>query len=236
MAALGRGLRPRDRLARQQRPRLQHLQHPQAHEGGDQGGEEEPEEVEVLEQQPVTQHVGVRHARPRQGEPEDEADDQRGETLHVSASIRKLTAIAVPKNVAVATSEAGERIALPLKPLPDVHPPAVLAPNPISAPAAEQHRHDQPPRAAGEGVGQPAVAVEPGAEDPEDDPAEHQADQQPPAGVERDTARGHGLDRVGPRARGPEALVQEPSQSDHAEPDDRPAHVPRQLLVHRNQR
>ena len=36
--------------------------------------------------------------------------------------------MAVPKNVVVATRLAGERIALPLRPLPDVHPPAVLAP------------------------------------------------------------------------------------------------------------
>ena len=41
----------------------------------------------------------------------------------------------MPKNVAVATSEAGERTALPESPLPDVQPPAVLAPKPISAPA-----------------------------------------------------------------------------------------------------
>jgi hypothetical protein len=46
----------------------------------------------------------------------------------MSASMTKLTTIAVPKNVAVATRLAGDSWALPLSPLPDVQPPAVFAP------------------------------------------------------------------------------------------------------------
>ena len=42
--------------------------------------------------------------------------------------MRKLTAIAVPKNVAVATMLAGDSIELPLRPSPDVQPPAVFEP------------------------------------------------------------------------------------------------------------
>jgi hypothetical protein len=49
--------------------------------------------------------------------------------------ITKLTPIAVPNNVAVAARQAGQSIALPLNPLPEVQPPATLAPNPISTPA-----------------------------------------------------------------------------------------------------
>jgi hypothetical protein len=50
--------------------------------------------------------------------------------------MRKLTAIAVPKKVAVATRLAGESIEVPLRPLPDVQPPAVFEPYPMSTPAA----------------------------------------------------------------------------------------------------
>jgi hypothetical protein len=38
--------------------------------------------------------------------------------------VTKLTAIAVAKKVAVATKLAGDSIELPLRPLPEVHPPA----------------------------------------------------------------------------------------------------------------
>ena len=41
----------------------------------------------------------------------------------------------MPKNVAVATSAARESIDVPVSPLPDVQPPAVFAPKPISTPA-----------------------------------------------------------------------------------------------------
>jgi hypothetical protein len=42
---------------------------------------------------------------------------------------------AVPKNVMAATMLAGEPIAIPLIPCPEVQPPAVRAPNPMMAPA-----------------------------------------------------------------------------------------------------
>ena len=51
------------------------------------------------------------------------------------SSITNETTIAVPKNVAVAASAARESIDVPVSPLPDVQPPAVLAPKPISTPA-----------------------------------------------------------------------------------------------------
>ena len=46
----------------------------------------------------------------------------------MTASIAKLTTIAVPKNVPVATNAAGDSAALPLSPFPDVQPPASRAP------------------------------------------------------------------------------------------------------------
>src|SRR6266849_1527632 len=58
----------------------------------------------------------------------------------ITASIRKLTAIAVAKTVTVATRLASEPIEVPLRPLPDVHPPASFAPKPMSTPArSEEH-------------------------------------------------------------------------------------------------
>ena len=59
--------------------------------------------------------------------------------------MRKLTAIAVPKNVAVATQLARDSIELPARPLPDVQPPAVLAPKPISTPATSSSARDREP-------------------------------------------------------------------------------------------
>ena len=46
-----------------------------------------------------------------------------------------VAAIAVPMNVAVDASPAGEPNELPPRPFPDVQPPATLAPYPISTPA-----------------------------------------------------------------------------------------------------
>ena len=40
----------------------------------------------------------------------------------------------VAKNVIVATRLAGEAIALPLRPLPEVQPPAIFVPKPIRTP------------------------------------------------------------------------------------------------------
>src|SRR5215212_318653 len=54
--------------------------------------------------------------------------------IHNTASIAKLTAIAVAKKVHVATTLAGEVIAVPERPLPAVHPPAVRAPKAIRTP------------------------------------------------------------------------------------------------------
>ena len=54
---------------------------------------------------------------------------------HISALIRKLTAIAVPMKVAVAAKLAGEPAEQPPRPLPEVQPPAVFAPKPIRIPA-----------------------------------------------------------------------------------------------------
>src|SRR6478609_254051 len=53
----------------------------------------------------------------------------------ITDSIAKLTAIAVAKKVTVATRLANEPIEVPLRPLPDVQPPASFAPKPISTPA-----------------------------------------------------------------------------------------------------
>ena len=119
---------PAHRLAGQHGTRLEALQQPQADERGRQRGGEEEHQVGVAEEQAVAQDVGARHARPRQRQAEHRADGERREAPHSSASIRKLTAIAVPKNVAVATRLAGESTAFPLSPLPDVQPPASLAP------------------------------------------------------------------------------------------------------------
>src|SRR5215208_505393 len=61
-----------------------------------------------------------------------------GFVTQATTLITKLTAIAVAKKVAVAASAAGEPIAFPLRPFPDVHPPARLAPRPMSTPAASR--------------------------------------------------------------------------------------------------
>ena len=44
----------------------------------------------------------------------------------------------IAKNVTVATRLAGEAIALPLSPLPDVQPPAIFVPKPIKTPQASR--------------------------------------------------------------------------------------------------
>lgn len=49
-----------------------------------------------------------------------------------------VTTIPVAKNVIVATRLAGESMALPLRPLPDVQPPAIFVPRPISSPLASR--------------------------------------------------------------------------------------------------
>jgi hypothetical protein len=56
----------------------------------------------------------------------------------MSASVRNVTAIPVAKNVIVAMKLAGESIALPLRPLPDVQPPAIFVPRPMSSPLASR--------------------------------------------------------------------------------------------------
>jgi hypothetical protein len=50
----------------------------------------------------------------------------------------RVTTIAVAKKVIVATRLAGDAIALPLSPLPEVHPPAIIVPRPVSSPAANR--------------------------------------------------------------------------------------------------
>ena len=49
-----------------------------------------------------------------------------------------LTTMPVAKNVIVATRLAGDSIALPLSPLPEVQPPAIFVPRPISTPQANR--------------------------------------------------------------------------------------------------
>ena len=117
-------------------------QQPDADGGDEHRRGEEQEQVGLLEQQRAADHVGVAHPGPRQRDPEHEADEQAGEP-HVSASITNETTIAVPKNVAVAASAARESIDVPVSPLPDVQPPAVFAPKPISTPASEQDQRDE---------------------------------------------------------------------------------------------
>ena len=56
----------------------------------------------------------------------------------MSASMRTVTAIPVAKNVIVATRLAGESIAFPLRPLPEVQPPAIFVPRPMSTPQASR--------------------------------------------------------------------------------------------------
>ena len=79
----------------------------------------------------------------------------------MSASVTNVTTIPVAKNVIVATRLAGESIALPLRPLPDVQPPAIFVPETDQHAAGEQDGDDQQrPARAAERVRQPAVAVE----------------------------------------------------------------------------
>ena len=95
------------------------------------------------------------------------------------------------KKVAVATRLAGESIEVPLRPLPDVQPPAVFAPKPMSTPAPSRTDRDDDLPAAVEGVGQPAVAVEvrPAGDQREGGAAGDEADEEPAAPVEGQAAR-----------------------------------------------
>jgi hypothetical protein len=139
----------------------------------------------------------------------------------------------VAKKIAVATMLASESIDTPLRPLPDVQPPAALEPKPMSTPGDEQHGGDQQLRAAVEGVGQPAVAVEVGTagDQRERRAAGDQADEEPSAPVEGEAAAPDALDHVGVRAGDAEPAVEQQAQRDDAEPEHRAADVPRELVV-----
>ena len=54
----------------------------------------------------------------------------------ITASITRLTTTALAKKMIVATMLADEPSEVPLRPLPAVQPPAVLAPKPISTPVS----------------------------------------------------------------------------------------------------
>jgi hypothetical protein len=103
--------------------------------------------------------------------------------------MRKVTTIAVPKKVAVAARAAGESIAVPLRPLPEVHPRHLRAVADEHAGDEQDHGDEDLPGAL-EGVGQPAVAVEvgPPGDHREGGAARHEADEEPPAPVEREAA------------------------------------------------
>jgi len=85
--------------------------------------------------QPQKRDDADHHPGEREQAPEDALSELSGDRAQITALMTKLTTMAVPKKVAVAVMLAGEAIALPLNPLPEVHPPAALAPKPIRTPA-----------------------------------------------------------------------------------------------------
>src|SRR5207247_2225780 len=104
------------------------------------GGTHDQEHVRLFEQQHVADHVRIRQPRPRERESKHGATEET-DTLRdhdgapVNHTRRCANATAVPKNVIAATKLAGEPSDMPVSPWPDVQPPAVRAPIPITRPA-----------------------------------------------------------------------------------------------------
>ena len=130
VAALGPRRAPRHGLPREERPHPRAPQEPQGDERDRHRGGEHLPHVRVTQQQHVSDAIGIDELAPGQEEaeagPEQNACDPH--PRHVNALIAKLTAMAVAMNVPVAVRLAREPVAQPPSPLPEVHPPAVLAP------------------------------------------------------------------------------------------------------------
>src|SRR4051812_26163226 len=96
---------PLDRLVGQKRAQSQRPDEPKPPEGGDQPRDEHGVEGTLLEQQALADHVRAGQPRQGEGDAEDDADEPTRQTRarhQITALMRKLTPMAVAKNVAVA--------------------------------------------------------------------------------------------------------------------------------------
>src|SRR5204863_8098363 len=129
VAALDPVARPGQLRRYEESAALTALQQPQPEAGGGNRGGEEQVEVGRLEEECVADDIGARHAAPRQRHAEHDAYQAScDQPPHVSAFVTNETTIATAKNVAVAARLAGDRADVPLRPLPEVQPPATFEP------------------------------------------------------------------------------------------------------------
>src|SRR5438874_3384877 len=87
----------------------------------------------------------MRQLRPRDDEPESSSEEQTDGLHGVPPGSRWARMTAVAKKVALAARLAGEPSDRPHKPWPEVQPPAVRAPKPITAPAPSSSASCAPP-------------------------------------------------------------------------------------------
>src|SRR5439155_3693496 len=107
----------------------------------------------------------MRQLRPRDDEPESSSEEQTDGLHGVPPGSRWARMTAVAKKVALAARLAGEPSDRPHKPWPEVQPPAVRAPKPITAPAPSSSASCAPPSDAppyeSEGENVPLAAAKP---------------------------------------------------------------------------